>query len=189
MRRLHQILLLGAFLPLCWLLMMAVHELGHVSAAAVSGGTVERVVLYPLTISRTDLSLNPHPLLVALAGPLLGALLPLGLLALVRAAGMSWAYLARFFAGFCLVANAGYIGGGSFSRAGDAGDMLRYGSAIWCLWLFGLLTLPLGIFLWHGLGPKFGLGPAAGRVDPRAAYLACGLLAATLTLELLLSPR
>src|SRR5208283_5044107 len=29
MKRLHQALLIGAFLPLCWLAMMAVHELGH----------------------------------------------------------------------------------------------------------------------------------------------------------------
>ena len=29
-KRLHQVLLIGTFLPLCWLAMMAVHELGHV---------------------------------------------------------------------------------------------------------------------------------------------------------------
>ena len=27
MKRLHQVLLIGTFLPLCWLAMMAVHEL------------------------------------------------------------------------------------------------------------------------------------------------------------------
>ena len=43
------------------------------------------------------------------------------------------AYLLRFFAGFCLVANGGYIGGGSFDRLGGAGQMLRHGSPPWLL--------------------------------------------------------
>ena len=42
MKRLHQVLLIGAFLPLCWLAMMAVHELGHVVGAVATGGRVER---------------------------------------------------------------------------------------------------------------------------------------------------
>ena len=113
MRRFHQALLIGSFLPLCWLAMMAIHELGHVTVAVASGGRVERVVLYPLTISRTDVSPNPHPLLVAWAGPSVGILLPLALLVLVRLCKLSWAYLAEFFAGFCLIANGSYIGAGS----------------------------------------------------------------------------
>ncbi len=32
MKRFAQVLLIGTFLPLCWLAMMAVHELGHVLA-------------------------------------------------------------------------------------------------------------------------------------------------------------
>jgi hypothetical protein len=48
-----------------WLLMQAVHESGHVLGARLGGGTVAQVVLHPLTISRTDLAANPHPLLVA----------------------------------------------------------------------------------------------------------------------------
>jgi hypothetical protein len=49
MRRIDQLVLVGSFLPLCWL----------------------------GTISRTDLSFNPHPLLVVWAGPVLGVLLPM----------------------------------------------------------------------------------------------------------------
>ena len=30
MKRLHQALLIGTFVPLCWLAMQAAHELGHV---------------------------------------------------------------------------------------------------------------------------------------------------------------
>ena len=80
MKRLHQVLLIGTFLPLCWLAMMDVHELGHVVGAVATGGRVEKVVLDPLTISRTDVLPNPNPLLVVWAGPIVGVLLPLGLL-------------------------------------------------------------------------------------------------------------
>jgi hypothetical protein len=34
---------------------------------------------------------------------------------------------------------------------------------------------PLGLYLWNGLGPNFGLRAAAGKVDHRAAYFSCGL--------------
>jgi hypothetical protein len=56
-----------------WLGMQLVHELGHVMAAYATGGSVERVVLHPLELSRTDLARNPRPLAVASAGPLGGA--------------------------------------------------------------------------------------------------------------------
>ena len=189
MKRAAQMLLIGTFLPLCWLAMMAVHELGHVVGALATGGKVATVVLYPLTISRTDVSINPRPLLVVWAGPLIGVLLPLAAAAALRACRFPWAYLLRFFAGFCLIANGAYIGVGSFDRVGDAGDMLRHGSAAWTLWLFGAVTFPLGLYLWHGLGPNFGLGAAAGKVDRRAAWASCVLLVATLIVELALSPR
>jgi hypothetical protein len=64
MKRTHQLLLIATFVPLCWLLMQAVHELGHVVAVVATGGAVERVVLHPLTISRTDTSGSSHPLFV-----------------------------------------------------------------------------------------------------------------------------
>jgi hypothetical protein len=189
MKRFPQLLLLGTFLPLCWLSMMAVHEFGHVGATLALGGTVAKVVLHPLTISRTDVFVNPRPLIVVWAGPLVGALLPLVLAMIMKAGRAPWAYLFQFFAGFCLIANGAYIGVGSFQGIGDAGEMLRHGSPIWLLWLFGLLALPLGLFLWHGLGPNFGLGKAAGQVDRRAGYATCVLLLVTLLLEFALSSR
>lgn len=189
MTRLHQALLIATFLPLCWLAMQAVHELGHVVGAKVTGGKVERVVLHPLTISRTDVSPNPSPLKVVWAGPLIGAVLPLVLLSLMKAGGFKWFYLLQFFAGFCLIANGAYIGAGSFARIGDAGDLLRHGSPIWLLWIFGAATFPLGLYLWSGLGQHFGLGAAAGKVDHRAAYVSCALLVLWVIAEAILSPR
>ena len=77
MKRQHQVVLIVATLAFSWLAMQAVHELGHVAAAVVSGGRVATVVLHPATISYTQLASNPHPLFVAWMGPIVGVVLPL----------------------------------------------------------------------------------------------------------------
>jgi hypothetical protein len=167
-----------------WLGMQAVHELGHVVGAWLTGGNVERVVLHPLAISRTDVAPNPEPLVVVWAGPIVGVLLPLAFWGIVAAAGWRGAWAARFFAGFCLLANGLYIGIGSFEGIGDAGDMLAAGSPDWTLWLFGLVTAPLGLALWNGLGKWFGFGREAPQVPARraiaSAVVLLGLLLASL---------
>jgi hypothetical protein len=150
--------LLVALIVFCWLGMQWVHELGHVLAAWLTGGRVERVVLYPWTISRTDLAENPAPLVVVWGGPMVGVLLPLAAWGVLAAARFRGAFVARFFAGFCLIANGAYIGCGSLAGIGDCGEMLRQGSPIWTLWLFGLICAPVGLALWHGQGPRFGMG-------------------------------
>jgi Peptidase M50B-like len=189
MPRFVQCLLIVSVFLLSWLLMQAVHELGHVAAAWKTGGSVERVVLHPLAISRTDVEPNPHPLIVAWGGPIVGVLAPLVLWAAVASGRLPIAWLARFFAGFCLLANGLYIGVGSFQGIGDAGDMLRYGSPHWTLWLFGLVTAPAGLVLWNGLGPHFGIGRNAPAVNVRIAFLCAALLVLIVLLECLLSPR
>lgn len=143
-----------------WFGMQAVHELGHVLGAMLTGAEVTRVELSPWTISRTDVINNTRPLVVAWAGPIIGVVLPLVIWHAASVARLSFAFVLRFFAGFCLVANGLYIGLGSFGRMGDCGEMLRHGSPIWQLWLFGAITVPVGFWLWHGLGPAFGLGIA-----------------------------
>jgi hypothetical protein len=183
MKRFHQLLLIATFVPLCWLLMQAVHELGHVVVTLATGGAVSRVVLHPLTISRTDMSGGLHPLLAVWAGPALGVAIPLALLAVFKAGKLKWDYLVQFFAGTCLIANGAYIGAGSFQGIGDAGVLLRQGSPIGSLWLFGIMAIPLGLCLWNGLGPKFGLGQADGKVDHAAAYLSCVLLLSVVAVE------
>lgn len=177
-------LIVGTLLS-CWLGMQAVHELGHVAGAWITGGRVENVALHPLTISRTDVSDNAQPRLVVWAGPLTGTLIPVALWSVAATAKLEEAFLLRFFAGFCLIANGLYIGAGSFDGVGDCGDMLRHGSPIWTLWLFGLLTAPLGLALWHGQAKHFGFGRAAVQPGIRvvgatiaicAALIASGLL-------------
>ena len=129
--------------------MMATHELGHVLHAWASGGRVERVVLHPLAISRTDVSPNPHPQFVAWGGAIWGTLIPLALVPLVRRLAPAYAQGAGLFAGFCCVANGLYLSIGSLDRVGDAGDLLRHGAARWQLWLFGVPVCLLGLWCWH----------------------------------------
>ena len=95
---------------------------------------------------------------------------------------MPGAFVLRFFAGFCLVANGIYIGVGSFDRIGDCGDLLRHSAPIWHLWVFGALAAPAGLWLWHRQGPHFGLGVAKGQVHRGVAQ---GTLVACLALLIL----
>src|SRR5260370_4113572 len=76
-KRIPQIVLIGTFIPLCWLAMQVVHELGNVLLARATKGEVIKVALHPSIVSRTDLGENPHPLAVVWGGPLFGSLLPL----------------------------------------------------------------------------------------------------------------
>jgi hypothetical protein len=127
--------------------MQAVHELGHVLAAWATGGTVTKLILHPLAISRTDVNPNLKPAIVVWAGPLVGIALPLLAWAICSTRKVSGAYLLRFFAGFCLIANGAYLGIGSVFAIGDAGDILQLGTPAWLLWLFGAIAAPAGFLL------------------------------------------
>ncbi|HUG90089.1 MAG TPA: hypothetical protein VML55_04595 [Planctomycetaceae bacterium] len=155
-------LLIVSAVLVSWPAMMAVHESGHVLHAWISGGRVERVVLHPLAISRTDVNPNPHPHFVAWGGAVWGCLLPAALWGVVELARLRVARLFRFFAGFCLIANGAYLGSGVVYAVGDAADLLRLGTPRWVLGTFGLAALATGLFVWHGLGPAF--RPRTGRV-------------------------
>jgi hypothetical protein len=170
MTRLHQFVLIGSSVLGSWLGMQVVHESGHVLAGWLTGGRIDRVVLNPLTISRTNVSQNSSPVTVIWAGPIVGVMAPFLLWQVANRARLPDAFVVRFFAGFCLVANGLYIGVGSFGQVGDCGEMLRHDSAIWQLWLFGIVTVPVGFWLWHGQGLCFGFGHAQGRVSRTAAY-------------------
>jgi hypothetical protein len=177
--RIYQALLIFSAISASWLGMQDVHEFGHALGAWLTGGKVERIVLHPLTISRTDLSHNPNPLPVVWAGPIVGVLLPLLAWSVAGALKLRASFLFRFFAGFCLIANGAYIGLGSLQNIGDAGEMFRHGSPVWLLWLFGLLTTPPGLGLWNGQGKYFGLGSAQGNVD-RGVAIAMSLVCVAL---------
>jgi hypothetical protein len=164
-----QVLLIASTVVFSWLAMQAVHEAGHVLHAWLSGGQVTRVVLHPLEISLTDVSPNPHPQFVAWGGPVWGSIFPLLFYGIVRRLNWPRAWLARFFAGFCLVANGGYLLGGSVYPAGDADVLLKEGAPRVALAAFGIVTMIGGLRIWNGLGAQFGLGKQAVFTDRRAA--------------------
>ena len=152
MNWIRRLLIALAVIYLSWLGMQAIHEFGHVLAAWATGGNVVRVMLHPVAISRTDVSPNPRPLVVAWGGPLFGVLGPMALLACSRwsrGPHSGWQESVDFFVGFCLIANGAYIGFGSFGRIGDAGDLLRHGSPPWLLVAFGVAAITGGLLIWH----------------------------------------
>jgi hypothetical protein len=146
---------------LSWLSMMGLHEFGHVLHAWLSGGHVSSVHFGLFEFSETELSSDPHLQFVAWGGPIWGCLIPLivyGLVVKLRVLRLE--RLCCFFAGFCLIANGGYIGIGWIDGVGDAGTLLRHGASPWALALSGLAAMAGGLYLWHRLGPGFGLAPA-----------------------------
>jgi len=182
-----RMILLVTTAGLAWFWMQGIHELGHALAGWLSGAEVRQVVLHPLTISRTDLGLNPKPLLVCWAGPLMGVTAPLIVWAVSARLRLTCAYWLRFFAGFCLIANGAYLAVGARDGIGDAGDLVVHGAPVWTLYLFGLVTIPAGFALWNGLGAQFGLGGDGRSITWQAALTCTTLLGITVILELILS--
>lgn len=189
MQRFHQIVYVASLVALCWLLMQAVHEAGHVVGALATGGAVERVVLHPLAISRTDVATNPRPGIVVWAGPLLGCVFPLLTSWVAPHRFVVLRKAIQFFAGFCLVANGAYVAIGSFDGVGDAGVMLETGSPLWALLAFGAAAMPAGFWLWHRLGSLRQFLAEPERVTPRMAYSSAAALALVLLVEVVVSPR
>jgi hypothetical protein len=188
MQRLHQFVFVASLLALSWLVMMAVHELGHVVGATWTRGNVERVVLHPLAISRTDVSPNPKPAIVVWAGPILGCIVPVIVWLLIPRRAKMAHTVAMFFAGFCLLANGAYIAVGSFDHVGDCGEMLRTGSPFWTLLAFGITTMPLGLCLWHRAGSvkQFIADPTL--IPARTAYAMLFVLLVVVAGEIAFSP-
>jgi hypothetical protein len=190
MKRFTQALLIVSFIGFSWLAMQVVHELGHVLVARMTGGEVIKVALHPLIVSRTDLGENPHPLAVVWGGPIVGSVLPLIVFGLAAVCRMPGVYLFRFFAGFCLIANGVYIGvGWLLAEGADPWVMRENGTPVWVLVVFGLLTVPLGLYLWHRQGPHFGLGVAKGQVSKRGALVSAALFLALAGSELIRNVR
>jgi len=179
-----QVLLITATLVFSWLAMMAVHELGHVAHLWASGGTLDHVVLHPAKLSHTIPAENPHPLITVLGGPLWGVLVPLGIWAALRRLAPSRAYLAAFFAGFCLIANGAYLTGDAYLQGGDGRELVQLGMPPWSLVAAGLPLVAAGLLLWNGLGRHFGLGPPERSASRFDAILMTALAAILVVTEL-----
>jgi len=148
-----------ALLAYAWLHFEWTHEAGHVVGAIATGGRVQRVVLHPAALSRTDVSPNPAPLAEVWAGPALGCVF--GALASV------WAWClprvgpvaGRTIAGFVLLANGVYIGLGPIVPAGDTEVMRTLGTPAWAMTLFGVLACAGGAWLWRGARARLPQAP------------------------------
>lgn len=172
-----------------WLGMQVIHECGHVVHCLATGGRILQVVLHPLEVSRTEFSSNPSPQFAAWGGVLWGSIVPLLLYATVSAADWKHAHLARFFAGFCLVANGVYFVVGSIELAADPADLVRFGANRSVVGILGGFLFVGGLRLWHGLSPSFGLGRPDYRTPSCLVVALACFDAAIIAVELLLNHR
>lgn len=180
-------ILLVASLVTYWLLMMPLHELGHVLHALATGGRIVRVVLHPLAFSRTDVSPNPSPLVVVWGGPLWGTLLPIGIWVvwkLTRLPGAKWI---QGLAAFCGIANGLYIASGAFISAGDTEDLLRLHVPAWVLMVAGVPAVAIGFWIAHRMGRHLGLAELPSRTARSYACVASAGVVITATAMVLLN--
>jgi hypothetical protein len=115
--------------------------------------------------------------------------MPLLLWLLAAGRRLPGTFVLRFFAGFCLIANGAYLAAGAWAGIGDAGDLLRHGSPTWCLWLFGVVAVPAGLWLWHRQGRHFGLGAEPDHVPVGVVCGVCVACAGLAIVGLLLGGR
>ena len=170
-------------------MMQAFHELGHVLGLLSTGGAVEKVVLHPLTFSRTDAAHNPRPLIVVWSGAIIGVTLPLLLWAGIRPIGTQAGKLFRFFAAFCFIANGAYIGFGPDSVGLDTQVMLSQGCQRWHLLLFGVPAIALGLWLLDGTGVAFGFGAKQNGMNLKTVWMSTLLFFSVMIIELIIDLR
>lgn len=182
-----QALLILSTLAFSWLAMMVVHEAGHVIHLTATGGSIEHITLHPLKLSHTLPNLNPHPLATVVGGPLWGMLLPLLLWRIVARLAPARSYLTAFFAGFCLVANGAYLAGDAFLQGGDGREFVQQDVPSWALVAVGVSAVAAGLYIWNGLGPRFGLAGARGHVNRTDALAMATLTLGIVVVELILA--
>ena len=180
-------LLIGSWLSFCWLAMQAVHELGHVLAAWGMGASVEKVVLLPWTISRTDVSDPPCPQRYHLSGPVLGMVIPLILWAVSEIIKLPESFLLRFFAGFCLVANGVYLVAGILYPLTDSGRFLQSGGNVWILPALATPAILGGLALWNRQAKHFHLGTEKEEISSRSIAIALIGMSALIAVGFLLT--
>ena len=144
-----------------------------------------KVVLHPLAISWTHV--EPNTQFIVWGGPIWGCVLPFAAWVIAARFQSSIEYMLRFFTGFCLIANGIYLGVGFWDPVGDAVELLNHDTPGWVLFLFGAMTIPAGLRLWHRLGPRFGLGENSDDVNPRHAIGVLLVLVVVVLLEITLS--
>lgn len=127
-------------LAAAWSVMAVTHELGHVIAGWLGGGTLQSVDLCPWHLPYSLFDPDPHPLMTLWSGPLFGVFLPLAIAGLIR---HRWTWL---IAHFCMLANGLYLGVALFEPYPflDTTKLLEHGASPASVALFGLMTTGYG---------------------------------------------
>src|SRR5829696_4046865 len=139
LRRACQFVLL---LAVSWCVMTFTHEPGHIVCGWAGGGTLRHADLLPWHLPHSHFDPDPHPLITAWGGPILGALVPLVVALLVR---RDWTW---FIAHFCLLANGAYLAAAwvSGERYLDTARLLEHGAHPATIAAFCVLTIGVGYF-------------------------------------------
>jgi len=165
-------ILIATWLPFCWLAMQLLHELGHLVAAWRLGVEIVQFHFGLLTVSHTmldDAGQSQATLLATTwAGPMAGMILPLVIWGIVALFRLREAFLARFLAGFCLVANGCYLLCGPADGYADTGILLANGAMRWQLTVVGIIGITLGFLLWNRQGNNFAIGPTPRPIRPQS---------------------
>ena len=66
--------------------------------------------------------------------------------------------------------------------------MLKTGSPLWALLVFGVVAMALGFMLWHRLGSVRDFIANPDSVEPATAWIVTTILIAVLVAEFILSP-
>jgi hypothetical protein len=134
---------------IAWWPMMVVHEAGHILGCLFTGAEIERVILWPWTISQTVRSGSSAPAVDTWLGPLFGALAPIAMYLPFHRKSSIGMRMLGFFSGFCLISNGLYLGLGWIERVGDTGDLMRLGASPILLSSIGVLLFAAGLYIWH----------------------------------------
>lgn len=137
---LSRIAMLIALLLLSWCVMTTTHELGHLLAGWLGGGTLVEVELRPWQLPHSRFAPDPHPLLTLWGGPVLGIVLPVLLAWMID---RPWAW---FVSNFCVLANGLYLALAWYSgeRWLDTPRLLAEGASPLAIGLLIALTVPIG---------------------------------------------
>ena len=138
------LLFLAATIAWIWLAMLLTHELGHVLAAILTGGTITSIELRPGRLPHTLVNPNPRPSVVLWSGFLVGWIGPQltaplwkierGLIGPVLRAGTA----------FCLLAGGVYLAAGGLERLTDTGQLVLHGWPLPLLIAVGVGVAALG---------------------------------------------
>ncbi len=139
-KMISRVMLLIMLLIVSWCVMTFVHESGHVVCGMACGGKLTSVDLVPWHLPYSLFEPDPHPLVTLWGGPILGAIVPAIVAAVIR---QSWAW---FIAHFCLLANGSYLLAAWFTgdRYLDTPKLLEHGAHPVSIALYCAVTIGVG---------------------------------------------